>query len=568
MLKARLKSKREIDEHCRFLTKSPVIVSDAQRCADLCTSCNGVVSFIDNRCECKIEPDDDEGTECLVRMRRQAAELGINLVSCGDQRSTRCTVGSKHHAYNSNQIEHVAKYFENKGPMTGSVFIAPPFNKKSGDCVGSSPVSTPVEDNVANQQPETLSLPYQQMVSLQQFPQQFIITAVPPQQLLAKTVSSPNSRSSCSGTVGSPGPQQSPSHIITQPPETLSNPGPSDKVSSPLSSPRVGTAQAPPTPARQMVATAQAPPTPARQMVGAAPQPAQAVMAPVQQVPIGTSMQPYLMKALSAQLSQPMLGIPQAIHTIGSTPGISELVGAPAHLLNVFMRRMGFEPMQMASNPGQRDITENVGTTLENDDESVVDNSCVGSENPTTGNQQTNPSSEPQLVPLPNPTVGNANPQNQISFLSQANTNSASGQVSYVPSMAMISSPMVGSTGPYNYMQQMPTYIVGSPFGFPYLPNNNMGSQNVGAINPSIMAAKSTPDEPSEPNTAQSNPIEPEITPQKAKKLCKKSYGQLSRKSTRGIRAASASNYDDKMDAEIERERKLQLDAESNSASV
>ncbi|XP_058796494.1 uncharacterized protein LOC131667223 [Phymastichus coffea] len=116
---------------------------DLETCVALCSNCDGVAEYKDGHCECSIATGPDRGAECLRRTRRDAWEVGLDVVSCdadADSRSARCAVGLKH-VYGKSDVDRVAKYFMQDGPMTGSVFIAPPYDRpaeptlaKSADC--------------------------------------------------------------------------------------------------------------------------------------------------------------------------------------------------------------------------------------------------------------------------------------------------------------------------------------------------------------------------------------------------------------------------------------------------
>lgn len=187
--------------------------------------------------------------------------------------------------------------------MVGSsIFQAPLYtnpSERNSDCTGSS--------NVITQPPSTIknSVGYS-----------------PPQAF-----SNPSSEN-----VGSP-------QIITQPKETLPVSKPVPKPASPkfvipkLTSPKVGNQRlgnpiaANPVVGSPRVNTEQQPCTCGSPIVGST-NGENFVGFP--------SFTPLLMQFLGAHLGQPLLGIPQAIQTIGSTPGVGELVGAPATILKSF----------------------------------------------------------------------------------------------------------------------------------------------------------------------------------------------------------------------------------------
>jgi hypothetical protein len=60
-----------------------------------------------------------------------------------------------------------------------------------------------------------------------------------------------------------------------------------------------------------------------------------------------TNMQNFF-QILGEQLSRPMFGIPQAIQTVSQTPGISNLVSAPVNLLYTFLQRLNEHSNQVS----------------------------------------------------------------------------------------------------------------------------------------------------------------------------------------------------------------------------
>lgn len=56
------------------------------------------------------------------------------------------------------------------------------------------------------------------------------------------------------------------------------------------------------------------------------------------------SWRPKVMQLLSHQLSQPLLGIPQAIQTMSQTPPMSDLMAAPRLFINSFIQRLNKVP--------------------------------------------------------------------------------------------------------------------------------------------------------------------------------------------------------------------------------
>ncbi|XP_023317801.1 uncharacterized protein LOC111694325 [Trichogramma pretiosum] len=109
-------------------------LDNASTCQDICTECGGEASYVNSMCQCTVPEDLPAGQDCFVRKLRQAKFLNVDIVSCddssGEKRTTRCVVASK---FRKNDIEQVAKYFMNDGPIVGSIFRAPPRAEKKID---------------------------------------------------------------------------------------------------------------------------------------------------------------------------------------------------------------------------------------------------------------------------------------------------------------------------------------------------------------------------------------------------------------------------------------------------
>lgn len=196
------------------------------------------------------------------------------------------------------------------GPITGNIFRAPPFTGKSSDCVGASRIVTQPTDTYELRpvQPQYIAIPRSYMDT------QPLVSNPEPQQF----VSSP--KSDCVGA-NSDDSVGAPHQIITQPLDTMpeAKEAPTPQVSS-FKTPTVGQV----VPKVGAINPLNIPGVP-----GATPQ-------------ISSS----LMQLLGQQLRHPMLGIPQAIQTISNSPGISDLVSAPGHLLTGLAHRLGLPVTQ------------------------------------------------------------------------------------------------------------------------------------------------------------------------------------------------------------------------------
>ncbi|XP_046617622.1 uncharacterized protein LOC124303879 [Neodiprion virginianus] len=101
--------------------RANVLAADgAQTCINLCESCGGIATFQHNICQCHVADDNDQGAECIHRMRRQAQELGVDIVSCDlanaeADRPARCAVSPLRRLRTRGNGDLIARYFMGNG---------------------------------------------------------------------------------------------------------------------------------------------------------------------------------------------------------------------------------------------------------------------------------------------------------------------------------------------------------------------------------------------------------------------------------------------------------------------
>ncbi|XP_008202959.1 uncharacterized protein LOC100678793 [Nasonia vitripennis] len=558
----------------------PLNTADAQTCAELCSSCKGVASFDGDRCECNIEGHTNEEVECVSRMKRQAEERGLNLLSCdlsSDKRSTRCTLGLKH-KLGRNNIDQVAKYFMQDGPITGNIFRAPPLMGKSSDCVGAARIVTqPAETyELRPVQPQYIAIQHSYMDT------QPLVSNPEPQQF----VSSPNS--DCVGAqqqpqmVSSPTPKQ-----YSAPKEVVSSPPQGQKLSSPKSDDTVGDIHKIITQPQETMPESKEESTPQvsqKSSSGCGPAvgqtaPGVGAVDPLKMLGV-PSITPTLLQILRQQLSHPMLGIPQAIQTISKTPGLNDLVSAPAHLLTGIAQRLGLpaQTLRTASDAPKSSDDDNVGVPKMEDSKPSGDcGSTLGSENPAS-NMPTvsylNPGYGTQYISLFNPTVGapwnptvGAAAPGQISYMSPTVGAPAPTHISYVHQLpAYTAIPMIPSTMMSSYVPQMPatTYIVGSPMSMPFY---NTASSPMGMQQSDTTLEETFKYEPDQ-HVGKAKPAEiPALKQQK--KICKKSnQEEAARKITRDVKGFSESITDEELEKQSKMIEAANKQAEQNTTEL
>ncbi|XP_011503014.1 PREDICTED: uncharacterized protein LOC105366303 [Ceratosolen solmsi marchali] len=463
-----LNGKQQNDDECRFLTernyKSRMSIAqadvlnstDAQTCINLCKSCNGIANFVNNRCECNIEDSIKEGADCVLRMKREATEYGLDVVSCdlsNDKRSTRCLLGTKHE-FGNNDIDQVAKYFMEDGPITGSIFQAPPYTftyppdtvqSQSNDCVEQPSlfVLNSLQESAYTPRPvEIVSTPRAQHIVSSSQPQ-YIEANSESQHVLSSPRSKnfdsnsksqyfvSNRKSEC---VGAP-------RIITQPKEAIVAPPIVNCVSTSASGNYGPILEKPKNDDNALI------------------------IDDINFILLTEQTNtPNFFQILGEQLSRPMFGIPHAIETVSQTPGISNLVSAPVNLLYTFLQRLNENSNRVASTcKKSQEHNVKIGTS-----KISISNPIANTINPIVGTQ----------VPPFNyhyPTAGSP----LINLLSPSVSIPATAHVSYIQqmpaTMPMIHGPILGNISPCNgFVPQVPTtYVVGASLGLPYYSNCN-----------------------------------------------------------------------------------------------
>ncbi|KAK0168329.1 hypothetical protein PV327_002146 [Microctonus hyperodae] len=97
---------------------------EVQICAELCENCDGIGSYINDRCECYIDDKNEETVKCIDEIKEKAAEQNLTLVNIQRNlldRSTRCCPNSGR--LRLNDIVRIAKYFMSGGARTGTRII-------------------------------------------------------------------------------------------------------------------------------------------------------------------------------------------------------------------------------------------------------------------------------------------------------------------------------------------------------------------------------------------------------------------------------------------------------------
>ncbi|XP_046740620.1 uncharacterized protein LOC124408024 [Diprion similis] len=130
---------------------SNVLASDeAQTCINLCESCDGIATFQHNICQCHVADDNDQGAECIGRMRRQAQDLGVDIVSCDlanaeADRPARCAASPLRRLRTRGNADLIARYFMGNGlsSLLGS-------QKPEAESTADSDSSSTVENVGAN----------------------------------------------------------------------------------------------------------------------------------------------------------------------------------------------------------------------------------------------------------------------------------------------------------------------------------------------------------------------------------------------------------------------------------
>ena len=246
----------------------------------------------------------------------------------------------------------------NGGPITGSVFQAPPYARlASGDCLGSQIIVQPSTQTIPSSAISYMGLQPQQFVSSpesdcitgaqQQIPNpKHHLQSGPLQQLLTnpqhQLKASPLHRLVGTQYQVQPSPPTQ-QYVSPQLPQVQSNQEPQQYISSPNRD-RVGASQIITQPTETLpeqepketipqldVKLQKSSSNPSGSKIGAG--------SPLKVLKL-SDLDPNLVQILSHHLSQPMLGIPQAIQTVSKTPGISDLVAAPGYLLHTLMGRL------------------------------------------------------------------------------------------------------------------------------------------------------------------------------------------------------------------------------------
>ncbi|XP_034936235.1 uncharacterized protein [Chelonus insularis] len=95
-------------------------------CKNLCKSCGGVASYVDDKCECYIDNENQKNAECVGRIKRQAEDLHLDFVNCKPATLERLPPCNSRHNYGrlkASDIDLITQYFMNGGPSNGFPII-------------------------------------------------------------------------------------------------------------------------------------------------------------------------------------------------------------------------------------------------------------------------------------------------------------------------------------------------------------------------------------------------------------------------------------------------------------
>ncbi|KAK0087393.1 hypothetical protein PV325_001155 [Microctonus aethiopoides] len=131
---------------------------EMQICAELCEDCDGIGSYINDRCECHVDDKNDETPTCIDEIKEKAAEQNLTLVNIQRNlldRSTRCCPNSGR--LRLNDILCIAKYFMNGGARTDTHILGdrrsfpnPIVNTMNCQCCSDDDVSNDDDDDDDN----------------------------------------------------------------------------------------------------------------------------------------------------------------------------------------------------------------------------------------------------------------------------------------------------------------------------------------------------------------------------------------------------------------------------------